>query len=190
MEKVQYKVINATKWPGVKKGKHKNGFIIAINRKNIHVNSHMVVDEITETIEAFHAKKWVKIEPVTNRHVTIKEQTEKTEKANEAARKKREQELKAEEADRQKKAKAKKQKELDEMEAAQKDSEAASSVDKDAMKKQLKGESTAKVVGQGNESESQDPMKDVESPTYVDDQEPNFVVNASKKKGNRRRKNS
>ena len=190
MTKVQYKVTNVTKWAGVKKGKHKNGFIIAINRRNIHVNRHMVVDEISEAIESFHRKKWVKIEPIENRHVTIKEATEKTEAENEKSRKAQEAKLKQDEKDAHAKAKQQKEKELAELEAAQKESESASSVDKDELKKQLRGSNTAQVVGQGNEDVSTDPTADLEMAEYVDGEEPNFVVNASKSKGKRGKRKS
>ena len=189
MSKVQYKVTNVTKWPGAIKGKHKNGFIIAIARRNVHVGRHMVVNEVTEAIESFHKKKWVKIEAIQDRSVSIKAETEKTEKANEEARKQREVELKADEKRKSDAQKANAKKELEALAKQEEESEAASSVDKEAMKEQLKKQSTVKVTGEGNESERQDPTKDLEKPEYMDGEEPNFVVNASKKKGGRRKGN-
>lgn len=186
MSNIQYKITNVTKWPGHKKGRHKNGFIIAINRRNVHVNRHIFVDNLTEAIESFHQKGWVKIEAVEDRSVAIREESKKTEAENEKKRKQREKELKDAEKKRQEEEKAKAKKELEEMEKAQQASKAASSIDKDDMKKQLAGDSEtkAKVSGDGHD-ESSNPLSDVEEAAYVDGEEPNFVVNASKKKSKR-----
>jgi ATPase subunit of ABC transporter with duplicated ATPase domains len=183
MSNIQYKVTNVTKWPGHKKGRHKNGFIIAINRRNVHVDHHIFVDNLTEAIESFHQKGWVKIEAVEDRSVAIREESKKTEAENEKKRKQREKELQDAEKKRQEEEKAKAKKELEEMEKAQQASKAASSIDKDDMKKQLAGNSEpkAKVSGDGHD-ESSNPLSDVEEAAYVDGEEPNFVVNASKKK--------
>lgn len=188
MEKVQYKITNITRWAGAKKGKHRLGFILAVNRRNIHVNRHMVVPEITESIESWHSRKWVKIEAIENRHVSIKEATEKTEAENQKERELMKAQITADKTKEQKHSQARAKKEIDELQKAQVESQSASSSDKDALKAQLKsdgGKPKIKVTGPGNEGDNTDPMSGLESSEYIGDKEPNFVVNASKRKRNK-----
>lgn len=184
-----YKVTNTTKWAGVSKGKHKKGFIIAINRKNVHVGRHMVFQDLNEGLEALQQKKYIKIEVLKDRHVTIGEKIREQEKANEADRKAAaERAIKAVKDDGTA-AKLRKDLELKALKITSVESKPASSLDKDALKRAAKesfAQNTASVSGDG-EGSSTDPLADVEKANYTDGKEPNFIVKAGKNKKNARK---
>ena len=178
MSKTEYKLTNITKWPGVLKGKHKHGFIIAIGRKNLHVGKSLVVPELTEAIEGMQAKKWLKVESITDRHVLVKEQVEKTEAQNQKdleALKSQQEQVAAKKVQ---EIKEQKDKEIKEFEKTLKSPEPAHSLDKEALKAAAAGGKAASnaVVSDG-EQEGNDPLDDLETPVDPNG-EPNFVVKA------------
>lgn len=186
--KTDYKITNTTKWPGVKKGKHRNGFIVAIQARNLHVGRHMFVEKMTEGIEALQERKYIKVESVADRNVTIKEKVENIEKENEAERKAAEAKMIADSKKAKQEAELKLKQETEALNKETEESRPASSFDKDEMKAQVKGgmsENTARVPDEG---QSEDPLGDLED---VAGDNPNFVVQAGKKKnkGNKSNRN-
>lgn len=177
-DKVQYKITNCTRWPGAKKGKHKRGFVLHINRKNLHVNRHIFVNELSEGIEAMHQQKWVKIDTVKDRHLSINKAIKDQEKENETARKKAEADIKDEEKERLAKAKEEAEEEVKRLKEEQKNSTPASTLGLERKEFNEQHKSSAKVP---NEGDSEDPLDGLEEADYENSEEPNFVVQAGKK---------
>jgi hypothetical protein len=187
MEQLEYKLTNITKWPNVKKGKHRLGFIININRKSLHVGQHMVVPQINEGIENLQKRKFLKVEPIQNRHVLVREQIAETDKQHDQELEELKKAAIQEEKDAVKLAKSNKEKELEDAKNVSKNSEATSSLDKDALRENVKQnmpENNTRVSGgEGGE----DPTSDLEEPTFADG-EPNFMVRAGGNKKNPQRR--
>ena len=172
-----YKVVNTTKKPGVKKGKHRLGFYIALgdNRPFAAGRSH-VITEITPGILDLQQKGYISIEPVKNIDDVIHKQI----RENEAIQTKAEEDrvkaiLKEKESD------LEITKEELNRPVVKKDfSNLDTGLDKKGMKekaRQSKGRvSAAKVDGPGV-----DPLSGLEESTNPDG-EPNFVVKAKRSK--------
>lgn len=184
--KTDYKVTNTTRWAGVKKGKHRNGFIIALFGRNLHVGRHMFVDKISEGIEALQERKFVKVEAVEDRNVSIKKKVEDIENQNEKERLAANAKIKKDLQAKENKVKKDAKEELAEINAQTEASRPASSLDKQAMKDAVKGDMPVNTAKVPNDGQSEDPLKDIEDAV---DENPNFVVQAGKKKNNRSRSN-
>lgn len=185
---LEYKLTNITKWPGVTKGKHKHGFIVAIGRKSLHVGQHMTVPQMTEGIETLQKRKYLKVEAIENRQVLVRQQIEETEAEHQKdledqkSKLLKEQKVKADEE------KARQAKALDDAKNVSKTSQPASSLDKAAMKEAAKVESQTKATVSAGEGE--DPTGDLEEPQFEGGKEPNFMVRAGQNKGGNKGKNS
>lgn len=181
-QSTQFKITNTTRWPGQKKGKHRLGFILQINRRHLQPNQHIYVENITEGIENMQKRRFVRVEEVKDRRVEVVKALKEQEKINEAERQEKEKELKAQQAQESKALKEAAAREKEALNKAQEDSDPASGLDKDAMKEAIRNSNnTAHVSEEGNYMQS---LQDSEDPSPQD----NFTVQAGNK-GRRRNKN-
>jgi len=182
-----YKITNTTKHPGVTKGQHRNGFFVTVVKaKLMGPGRHILVEKITPGMLAMQRKGYVSITEVGDINLEVKKEVEHIEKQNEARRVEQEAGLKNKANVKAQATKTQNAKDRAEAESLKKDSVVESSLDKAAMKEQVKesaARNNASVSGNGLEN-STDPLADVEE-AISPDGEPNFVVKA----GKNRRKN-
>jgi hypothetical protein len=183
-QKKTYKVINTTRFPGARSGKHRLGFFIdVLNGRPMGPGKHIIANEITPGMMAMQRQGFVAIQEVKDMDAEIgshlsenaKMHQENIAKAVTATIKEKKDDLKlAEEA-----AKAA-------MKPAEETSTPESSISKEDMKDAIKADSReSKAIvsmgelGAGFAEESED------EGTYPDG-EPNFIVQAGKK-GNKKK---
>lgn len=178
-QSTQFKITNTTRWPGTKKGKHRLGFILQINRRHLQPNQHIYVGNITEGIENMQKRRFVRVEEVKDRRVEVSKALQEQERINQEEIKKREAELKAQQAQESKALKIAKDKEKEDLNRAQENSDPASGLDKDAMKDAIRNSNNKAHVSQ--EGDYMNSLQDAVDP----DPQDNFTVQAGQGKSKR-----
>jgi len=182
-----YRITNITCKPGHTKGEFKRGFFVDVipngKSKPLWVNDFVDVKEITPGMLAAQKKEYISIKEITDFNVKIKEQVLVNEKKTEDTFKKATDEIiKKKEADLEvAKSSAKAAKTVVKPEAGP-----ASSLDKDAMRKNAAlGQKNKAIISGGEQSKNNDyslgSVADGDDGVNPDG-EPNFVVKATKKK--------
>lgn len=178
MSNLRYKIFNVTKKPGVTKGKHLRGFLISVDKTLIHPNQFAIVTEISEGLLAFQKKGWIKIDPIEDHIVTLKEETKKQEEINQKIKDESLLKLKEEAKQKSKLEEIQIDKQIQKIEKETSEAEPSSSIDKDKIKQQLKEEMSNSKTTIGEVAEEDDTLDNS-----------SFVVTAKRKNGSFGQKN-